>query len=1093
MGRRKILVTFLILIFMLSLFLVSYNPNNQLSVNTSQNNHYPGQYESVKISFLDECQHPSQLTLHKTDYQYLIEKNVDLSYGIIVPIESTAYRPITRFQRSISNMINDLLRLNHSVYWSSTNFSVISQIFDEKLSGENSFEKGTFIVPFSGNLSVDSQIICIAADYFYTSEIEEYCPIQIYLLLEPITITAYPLEACKIAYHFGGAIPSQDLHPYLEVLRLGGFLDNHILLDDDISEKLNNNDFNLFIWPGGDPSYTKKITATAFNIKASQTIRSFIAKGGGYMGSCYGALVASSGIIAPVNLFQSFFPKLPSPIFLSIVTGSCIDPLFSGIATIEILNTSHPISYGVNPIQKTFHAGGPTYIWLGGKTKSLAVCTNISVYWLRPLAKYLSEEATEKLLNFTLGKPVWVTSLFGDGRVVAFGDHPEIPYPNRNDRIIHNAAFYTTAKQISPLTTSFAMPLEVITYVTNLTKQLNLPSHTPLFNIIWERIWNLTELSKKIDDNEKTIFSLKQDLRMVDKFEDILSPSLGAIYHDSYTRWLTDFSQSLITLERIYQQVVPYLNHSIQLVEWKDLMINELTNCSVIFLDILQFEKQVIENLKQLVGSSAEKISLSIIADQLDIELRKGYQHVIQLCLFTTKVYRELWYQYETKLSYTTNYNTTTGDEKPLYLSTIISVSNCTIFVDDDAPPGGNGTPLYPYCNIQDAIEAATDGDIIQVDRGIYYGSVIIDKSIRLIGSDKNQTIIDAKREPHHLVMVMAPSVEISGFTIRNSSLISCGICLYSNNNLIKDNILTNNCIGIGMFPGAKDNLIKNNVLFNNSYMGIAVDEFNQINNTISGNILRNNGCHGIYLVNSDNTLKDNIIMGKGLTIYPSEMNEFSLRIYNNSVNNKPICCYNDCQDLFISGEQGQIFLINCTNITIENLNISGLNEGIYIQNSKDISINHNIVENNNLGICVYSSKNVTISQNIFKNNSLSGIWLGFSENNIITRNNFHNNSDSILLSNSNKNQIYSNSIINNNCGVNIQSQSKENIIFGNNFILNHQNSYDKSNNKWDQNYWDDWLGLTYRFLRFTPYPIQGLPLRMNFDWYPQMEPYDIK
>ena len=180
--------------------------------------------------------------------------------------------------------------------------------------------------------------------------------------------------------------------------------------------------------------------------------------------------------------------------------------------------------------------------------------------------------------------------------------------------------------------------------------------------------------------------------------------------------------------------------------------------------------------------------------------------------------------------------------------------------------------------------------------------------------------------------MVMAPAVEISGFTIRNSSIISCGICIYSNNNLIKENILANNCIGIGMFPGARDNILHNNVIANNSYMGIIVDEFNQINNTISANTLKNNGCHGIYLVNSNNTIKDNIIIGKGLTILPAEMIDFSLQIYNNSVNNKPIHCYYDYKDLSISGETGQIFLINCTNITLENLNISGLNQGIYIQ-----------------------------------------------------------------------------------------------------------------------------------------------------------------
>lgn len=49
--------------------------------------------------------------------------------------------------------------------------------------------------------------------------------------------------------------------------------------------------------------------------------------------------------------------------------------------------------------------------------------------------------------------------------------------------------------------------------------------------------------------------------------------------------------------------------------------------------------------------------------------------------------------------------------------------------------PTGTGGPLNPFCNIMDAILAASSGDTIFVAAGNYQESLIIDKDINIIGT----------------------------------------------------------------------------------------------------------------------------------------------------------------------------------------------------------------------------------------------------------------------------------------------------------------------------------------------------------------------
>ena len=94
------------------------------------------------------------------------------------------------------------------------------------------------------------------------------------------------------------------------------------------------------------------------------------------------------------------------------------------------------------------------------------------------------------------------------------------------------------------------------------------------------------------------------------------------------------------------------------------------------------------------------------------------------------------------------------------------------IYVDDD------GTADYTH--IQDAIAAAESGDTIFVYDGIYHENIVIDKNaVTLQGQSQGGTIIDGNGNGD-VITVVASSVHISTFTIRNGGIVSKGIHLSS-------------------------------------------------------------------------------------------------------------------------------------------------------------------------------------------------------------------------------------------------------------------------------------------------------------------------
>ena len=312
---------------------------------------------------------------------------------------------------------------------------------------------------------------------------------------------------------------------------------------------------------------------------------------------------------------------------------------------------------------------------------------------------------------------------------------------------------------------------------------------------------------------------------------------------------------------------------------------------------------------------------------------------------------------------------------------------------------GGSGSG--DYTTIQAAINDANPRDTIYVYAGIYYEHVTIDKSLNLVGENKNDTIVDGSGSGD-VVFVTANQVNITGFTVRNSGLKvgNTGIKLHNAKNCsIANNKVSNNRHGICLTHSSNYNTIVNNTALNN-WCAIHLGYSNY--NTVSNNSANSNNWYGISLAKSNsNTIVNNIFssnwVGEGISLWISSNNN----IYNNIVSNNyrgiyiayssnNIITNNDAS----SNWEMAIYLrySNC-NIIADNIASSRDKYGILVLGSNNNRIVNNTAFDNGAGILVEWSCSNIISNNTALNNGagiyLSGSW---SYNNIISSNTASNN-----------------------------------------------------------------------------------------------------
>ncbi|HEC89392.1 MAG TPA: hypothetical protein ENI44_02285, partial [Thermoplasmatales archaeon] len=170
------------------------------------------------------------------------------------------------------------------------------------------------------------------------------------------------------------------------------------------------------------------------------------------------------------------------------------------------------------------------------------------------------------------------------------------------------------------------------------------------------------------------------------------------------------------------------------------------------------------------------------------------------------------------------------GDPETPAMDTRDRLPTSTVFVDDDFDESTLKSNLNYFKSIQDAIDAIPIGGTVFVYNGIYNESIMVDKSITLVGEDKYNTIIETDGDI--VVTIKSNSSSIYNFTIRHR---------YLNK--------TERQIGIYIPKNCWGNEIYNNMIINNSYYGILGN--NTCRNIIHDNIIEFNG-NGIGLIDDN-------------------------------------------------------------------------------------------------------------------------------------------------------------------------------------------------------------------------------------------------
>lgn len=362
------------------------------------------------------------------------------------------------------------------------------------------------------------------------------------------------------------------------------------------------------------------------------------------------------------------------------------------------------------------------------------------------------------------------------------------------------------------------------------------------------------------------------------------------------------------------------------------------------------------------------------------------------------------------------------------------------------------------YTTIQEAInaDATLAGHTIRVNPGVYNENVTVNKSLSLIGENQLNTIIDGGASDS-VVHITANRVNITGFTIRNSTLGNSGIYLdRSNGDNISQNILKNNYNGIYIYGSTDDSVTGNDVL-DNEY-GIRL--YSSGNNNISGNDASDN-MNGIHLdLSSNNTLVGN-------------------NAWSNSGNG--------------------IYLYGSGNNTLEDNNVySNYGRGIRLQYSSDNTLSSNVVSSNRYGIAFYGSgRNVLRSNNVSFNNESGMLFQSSSDGNTITDNAVTSNLLGIWFIDSGSNAVSGNNVsLSNEYGVRLWNSSR-NKFFHNNFIGNSIKNVEQPSNTsilnlWDNgfegNFWDDYLAANVNGIGDKPYIVDEYALGVyGQDSYPLM------
>jgi parallel beta-helix repeat protein len=254
---------------------------------------------------------------------------------------------------------------------------------------------------------------------------------------------------------------------------------------------------------------------------------------------------------------------------------------------------------------------------------------------------------------------------------------------------------------------------------------------------------------------------------------------------------------------------------------------------------------------------------------------------------------------------------------------------------------------------IQAAINAASPGETIEINGGVYQESLVVDRSIILKGVSSDDGLPRVESDSGSAITIKADGVILEGLWAKSASgwTGDAGILVLSD-----------------------DNLIRNNMASGCGNVGILIQEVR--NNTVSGNVLQGNGNSGILLKNSSRNLflKNKVSDNRyGCKLTGSEKNSI---IDNVFLNNKfdAISLQDSHANLiernYASGNDGALVVDNSRDNIVQGNDFEGNQKGIYLSYLSSSSD----VQSKGKGVVISyssmpSSESVTSNNSIYENN----------------------------------------------------------------------------------------------------------------------------
>jgi parallel beta-helix repeat protein len=300
--------------------------------------------------------------------------------------------------------------------------------------------------------------------------------------------------------------------------------------------------------------------------------------------------------------------------------------------------------------------------------------------------------------------------------------------------------------------------------------------------------------------------------------------------------------------------------------------------------------------------------------------------------------------------------------------------------------------PISSFDNITYTLTGNIN-DLIVVERD----SILVDGAGYTVqGTGKGKGIsLDGRRN------VTIQNVEIIAF---NNGIY---LCRSSNNRICRNRVTANTYIGISLSKSSNNSIVENNITASNCY-GIYVDD--SLNNNITENVFTK---VGLFVADSyGNLVEGNVVNGKPL-VYLEKVSDYAV------------------------ADAGQVVLVNCDNVSVENLSLTETTLGLELWKTKNCEIASNSITNNWYGIRLIESLNNSIVENSIMASNQWGIWLDSSSNNSVIRNHIANHYTGIWFSSSSNNKIIGNNVTENKHWGIVFQKSLNNSIRQNNITTN--------------------------------------------------------